>query len=72
MITEDLNTEFWVISDTHLIAKSLHDEGQAFSQMQKTSQGKDLYYSRDCFDSVYANGTKKKACSNYCYGGYYF
>lgn len=35
MITEDLNTEFWVISDTHLIAKSLHDEGQAFSQMQK-------------------------------------
>ena len=44
MITKDLNTEFWVISDTHLIANSLHDEGQAFSQMQKTSQGKDLYY----------------------------
>ena len=32
MITKDLNTEFWVISDTHLIANSLHDEGQAFSQ----------------------------------------
>lgn len=44
MITEDSKTEFWVISDTHLIADSLHDEGQAFSQMQKTSQGKDLYY----------------------------
>ncbi|MGO1643014.1 MAG: metallophosphoesterase family protein, partial [Lactobacillus amylovorus] len=44
MITKDLNTEFWVISDTHLIADSLHDEGQAFSRMQKTSQGKDLYY----------------------------
>ena len=39
MITKELNTEFWVISDTHLIADSLHDEGQAFSRMQKTSQG---------------------------------
>ena len=44
MITSDLNTEIWVISDTHLIADSLHDNGQAFSRMQKTSQGKDLYY----------------------------
>lgn len=35
MITKELNTEFWVISDTHLIADSLHDEGQAFSRMQK-------------------------------------
>ena len=44
MITSDLNTEIWVISDTHLIADSLHDNGQAFSRMQKTSQGKDLYH----------------------------
>lgn len=44
MITSNLNTEAWVISDTHLIADSLHDNGQAFSRMQKTSQGKDLYY----------------------------
>lgn len=44
MITTDLNPEVWVISDTHLIDDSLHDNGQAFSQMQKTSQGKDLYY----------------------------
>ncbi len=44
MITSNLNTEIWVISDTHLIADSLHDNGQAFSRMQKTSQGKDLYY----------------------------
>ncbi len=35
MITKELNTEFWVISDTHLIADSLHDEGQAFARMQK-------------------------------------
>ncbi|MCT3613660.1 metallophosphoesterase, partial [Lactobacillus acidophilus] len=38
MITKERNTEFWVISDTHLIADSLHDEGPAFSRMQKTSQ----------------------------------
>ena len=44
MLTQDKKTSFWVISDTHLIADSLHDDGQAFSQMQKTSQGKDLYY----------------------------
>ena len=44
MITKNDATKFWVISDTHLIADSLHDNGQAFSQMQKTSQGKDLYY----------------------------
>lgn len=44
MITDKLNTEFWVISDTHLIADSLHDDGPAFANIQKTSQGKDLVY----------------------------
>ena len=65
MITKELNTEFWVISDTHLIADSLHDEGQAFSRIQKTSQGKDLYYQEIAL-SAFMNGTKKKACRNYC------
>ena len=44
MLTKELNTEVWVISDTHLIADRIHDNRQAFSRMQKTSQGKDLYY----------------------------
>lgn len=35
MITDKLNAEFWVISDPHLIADSMHDNGQAFSRMQK-------------------------------------
>ncbi len=60
MITEDLNTEFWVISDTHLIAKSLHDEGQAFSQMQKTSQGKDLYYQETALTAFMRMAQRKK------------
>lgn len=44
MITHKLNTEFWVITDTHLIANSLHDNGLAFKNIQQTSQGKDLVY----------------------------
>lgn len=44
MITDRLNDEFWVITDTHLIADSLHDGGEAFRNIQKTSQGKDLDY----------------------------
>ena len=44
MITEKSNTEFWVITDTHLIADSLHDNGHAFQLIQNTSQGKDLAY----------------------------
>ncbi|MCT6891910.1 MAG: metallophosphoesterase, partial [Lactobacillus sp.] len=44
MITNKANTEFWVITDTHLIADSLHDDGQAFQRIQNTSQGKDLVY----------------------------
>ena len=51
MITKNLNTKIWVISDTHLIANSLHDHGQAFSRMQKTSQGKDLYYQEIALDA---------------------
>ena len=60
MITKDLNTEFWVISDTHLIANSLHDEGQAFSQMQKTSQGKDLYYQETALTAFMRMAQRKK------------
>lgn len=44
MITDKLNTEFWVITDTHLIADELHDNGKAFQDIQTTSQGKDLVY----------------------------
>lgn len=44
MITKKRDTEFWVITDTHLIADSLHDNGAAFQYIQNTSQGKDLVY----------------------------
>lgn len=60
MLTQDKKNSFWVISDTHLIADSLHDHGQAFSQMQKTSQGKDLYYQETALSAFVRMAQKKK------------
>lgn len=60
MLTQDKKTSFWVISDTHLIADSLHDDGQAFSQMQKTSQGKDLYYQETTLSAFVRMAEEKK------------
>ena len=60
MLTQDKKTSFWVISDTHLIADSLHDDGQAFSQMQKTSQGKDLYYQETALSAFVRMAEEKK------------
>ena len=60
MLTQDKKTSFLVISDTHLIADSLHDHGQAFSQMQKTSQGKDLYYQETALSAFVRMAQKKK------------
>ena len=60
MITKERNTEFWVFSDTHLIADSLHDEGPAFSRMQKTSQGKDLYYQEVALTAFMRMAQRKK------------
>lgn len=34
--------KLYLLSDTHLIAASLHDQGSAFKKMQATSAGKDL------------------------------
>lgn len=60
MLTKELNTEVWVISDTHLIADSIHDNGQAFSRMQKTSQGKDLYYQETVLKAFRKMAQEKK------------
>lgn len=44
MITTKRTSSFIIISDPHLIANDLHDDGPAFQRMQKTSAGKDLVY----------------------------
>lgn len=43
-IINSLNPTFYILSDTHLIADELHDNGSAFDQMRLTSAGKDLDY----------------------------
>ncbi|WP_297818391.1 metallophosphoesterase [uncultured Lactobacillus sp.] len=37
-------SKIYLLSDTHLIADSLHDSGSAFQKMRDTSAGKDLDY----------------------------
>ncbi|MEB3364493.1 hypothetical protein SDC49_15600 [Lactobacillus sp. R2/2] len=59
MITNKANTEFWVITDTHLIADSLHDDGQAFQRIQDTSQGKDLVYQETALRAFTAFANEK-------------
>lgn len=60
MISNDLNTEFWVITDTHLIADSLHDNGKAFKLIQDTSQGKDLNYQEVALTAFCKMANEKK------------
>ncbi|WEV39435.1 metallophosphoesterase [Lactobacillus sp. ESL0680] len=60
MITDKLNTEFWIITDTHLIADSLHDNGPAFVRMQNTSQGKDLVYQEVALSAFCKMAQEKK------------
>ena len=58
MITSKKKPILWLLSDTHLIADSLHDDGLAFQHMRNTSAGKDLDYLSDMFEWNY--GTLKK------------
>lgn len=43
-ITDKDHAKLFIISDTHLIANQLHDNGSAFQRMRDTSAGKDLDY----------------------------
>ena len=43
-ITDKECNKIYLLSDTHLIAKDLHDDGTAFQRMRDTSAGKDLDY----------------------------
>lgn len=43
-LTKKENVKIYLISDTHLIANQLHDNGEAFQKMRDTSAGKDLDY----------------------------
>ncbi|KAI4315890.1 metallophosphoesterase [Lactobacillus intestinalis] len=44
MLTTNSHPKIYLLSDTHLIADELHDNGAAFQKMRDTSAGKDLDY----------------------------
>ncbi|MCI1942841.1 MAG: metallophosphoesterase [Lactobacillus sp.] len=43
-ITTSREPVLWILSDTHLLARNLHDYGPAFRRMELTTAGKDLAY----------------------------
>lgn len=43
-ITANPNPTLWVLSDTHLLARNLHDYGSAFRKMEWTTAGKDIAF----------------------------
>ncbi len=43
-LTNDTRANIWVLSDTHFIAPSLHDERTAYTEIKKSAAGKDMDY----------------------------
>ncbi|KLI74929.1 MULTISPECIES: metallophosphoesterase [Lacticaseibacillus] len=43
-LTSDTRANIWVLSDTHFIAPSLHDERTAYTEIKKSAAGKDMDY----------------------------
>lgn len=43
-ITTSSTPLLWLLSDTHLLARNLHDYGAAFRRMEQTTAGKDLAF----------------------------
>lgn len=52
--------DFWIISDNHLLARSLFDDGEAFTKISKTTAGKDLLYDEDLTVALVAKALKEK------------
>lgn len=52
--------DFWVITDNHLLAKSLYDEGKAFTTINKTTAGKDLRYDEEVMAALVKKALKEK------------
>ncbi|MHC5372808.1 metallophosphoesterase [Enterococcus sp. LJL120] len=46
-LTTEEQTDFWLITDPHFLAPSLHDDGEAFQFIQSTAAGKDLRYQEE-------------------------
>ncbi len=51
---------FWVVSDVHLIANSLHDDGEEFQRIKQTSAGKELDYQEESIHALVDSAIKEK------------
>ncbi|MGN1408141.1 metallophosphoesterase family protein [Lactobacillus sp.] len=60
VITDKVSPEFWLLSDPHLIADSLHDFGPRFEQMRATSAGKDIAYQETALMAFVRKVVKEK------------
>lgn len=59
-ITTSSEPKIWVLSDTHFIADSLHDEGKRFRYMEATAASKDLKYGTVLLTSLVKKAIKEK------------
>ena len=62
---EPKNNTFWIATDIHFIAPSLHDDGKEFQFIKGTAAGKDLDYQEESLTAFVAKAKKSKACGNY-------
>lgn len=51
---------FWVLSDTHLLEKSLFDTGKEFERIKLTAAGKDLEYQEESLSALVDSAIKEK------------
>lgn len=60
VVSSPKEEEFWVITDNHLLAKSLFDQGKAFTTISKTTAGKDLQYNEEIMEALVKKALKEK------------
>lgn len=57
---EPKNNTFWIATDIHFIAPSLHDDGKEFQFIKGTAAGKDLDYQEESLTAFVAKAKKVK------------
>lgn len=60
LLTTNQTPKIWVLSDTHFIADSLHDNGQKFKYMEATAASKDLKYGTVLLKSLVQKALKER------------
>lgn len=59
-LTDDAHPRIWVLSDTHFIAPSLHDERSAYTQIKRSAAGKDMDYQPVAIHALVQNALKSR------------